>query len=64
MRIYRRSYLQVYGIPEHATNFALKPTTGQGEESTHYTDPYRLYTLDVFEHALDVPMVSSRDVCI
>ncbi|GAX83418.1 hypothetical protein CEUSTIGMA_g10843.t1 [Chlamydomonas eustigma] len=32
----------VYGLPEHATSFALKPTVG-GE-------PYRLYNLDVFEY--------------
>lgn len=33
----------VYGIPERATSFALKPTSGMGE-------PYRLYNLDVFEY--------------
>jgi alpha 1,3-glucosidase len=42
----------VYGIPEHATNFALKPTRGEGINS----DPYRLYNLDVFEYELDQTM--------
>jgi mannosyl-oligosaccharide alpha-1,3-glucosidase len=44
----------VYGIPEHAASFALKST--QGASADAFTDPYRLYTLDVFEHAVDVPM--------
>ncbi|KAI9204856.1 glycosyl hydrolases family 31-domain-containing protein [Polychytrium aggregatum] len=41
----------VYGIPEHATSFALKPTRGEisGE-------PYRLYNFDVFEYELNSPM--------
>ena len=43
----------VYGIPEHATQMALKPTTGG---TGKYDEPYRLYTLDVFEYDLDVPM--------
>eukprot|EP00047_Mylnosiga_fluctuans_P004388 m.234252 g.234252 ORF g.234252 m.234252 type:complete len:895 (-) comp12637_c0_seq1:37-2721(-) len=38
----------VYGIPEHASTYALK--------STKNTDPYRLYNLDVFEYELDNPM--------
>lgn len=38
----------VYGIPEHADDFALK--------STKSTDPYRLYNLDVFEYELYNPM--------
>lgn len=41
----------VYGIPEHATSFALKPTRGDGISS----EPYRLYNLDVFEYQLDSP---------
>lgn len=46
------NYEHVYGIPEHASSFALKSTTGgQGE----YSEPYRLYNLDVFEYALDSP---------
>eukprot|EP00617_Octactis_speculum_P024935 CAMPEP_0185770024 /NCGR_PEP_ID=MMETSP1174-20130828/57134_1 /TAXON_ID=35687 /ORGANISM="Dictyocha speculum, Strain CCMP1381" /LENGTH=931 /DNA_ID=CAMNT_0028455309 /DNA_START=42 /DNA_END=2837 /DNA_ORIENTATION=+ len=43
----------LYGIPEHASSMALKATTGPGAD---YSDPYRLYTLDVFEYDLDVPM--------
>jgi len=43
----------VYGIPEHATDFSLKNTDG-GEGA--YSDPFRLYNLDVFEYELDVPM--------
>lgn len=43
----------VYGIPEHASTFALKNTDGS---EGGYTDPYRLYNLDVFEYDLDVPM--------
>eukprot|EP00116_Pleurobrachia_bachei_P001702 sb/3461964/ len=41
-------YDKVYGLPEHADDFALK--------STADTDPYRLYNLDVFEYELDNPM--------
>jgi alpha 1,3-glucosidase len=43
----------VYGLPEHASSTLLKNTVGQGAD---YTDPYRLYNLDVFEYDLDVPM--------
>ncbi|KAL3163000.1 hypothetical protein ABBQ32_009432 [Trebouxia sp. C0010 RCD-2024] len=42
----------VYGLPEHATSFALKPTIGSNGSTS---DPYRLYNLDVFEHAADSP---------
>lgn len=42
----------VYGIPEHASATALKPTKGDGVHS----DPYRLFNLDVFEYELDNPM--------
>jgi alpha 1,3-glucosidase len=41
----------VYGIPEHASTFALKNTNGDA-----YSDPYRLFNLDVFEYELDEPM--------
>jgi len=44
---------QVFGIPEHATSMALKSTNG---ENGGYSEPYRLYNLDVFEYELDVPM--------
>ncbi|CAG8642958.1 19024_t:CDS:10, partial [Racocetra persica] len=43
----------VYGIPEHASTFSLKETRG-GDGA--YTDPYRLYNLDVFEYEIDNPM--------
>ncbi|KJE88713.1 neutral alpha-glucosidase AB [Capsaspora owczarzaki ATCC 30864] len=42
----------VFGIPEHASPTALKPTKGDGISS----DPYRLFNLDVFEYELDNPM--------
>jgi len=38
----------VYGIPEHAASFSLKPTRGRYNEII--SDPYRLYNLDVFEY--------------
>eukprot|EP01127_Copromyxa_protea_P000567 TRINITY_DN10485_c0_g1_i1.p1 TRINITY_DN10485_c0_g1~~TRINITY_DN10485_c0_g1_i1.p1 ORF type:complete len:926 (+),score=200.54 TRINITY_DN10485_c0_g1_i1:399-2780(+) len=43
----------VYGLPEHATDLALKDTTGP---NAAYTDPYRLYNFDIFEYELDNPM--------
>ncbi|KAI9594653.1 neutral alpha-glucosidase AB [Syncephalis fuscata] len=43
----------VYGIPSHAAPISLKTTRG-GENA--YTDPYRLYNLDVFQHLSDSPM--------
>nr|CCW28783.1 glycoside hydrolase [Arachis duranensis] len=42
----------VYGIPEHATSLALKPTKGPGVEES---EPYRLFNLDVFEYIHDSP---------
>lgn len=44
----------VYGIPEHATSLALKPTKGPGVEDD-YSEPYRLFNLDVFEYLHDSP---------
>lgn len=38
----------VYGIPEHASSFALK--------STANAEPYRLYNLDVFQYEIDNTM--------
>lgn len=43
----------VYGIPEHASSLSLKTTRGPGAQ---YTEPYRLYNLDVFEYEIDSPM--------
>ncbi|XP_057495532.1 probable glucan 1,3-alpha-glucosidase [Actinidia eriantha] len=42
----------VYGIPEHATSLALKPTSGPGVEES---EPYRLFNLDVFEYIHESP---------
>jgi hypothetical protein len=41
------------GLPEHASSFRLKTTRGA---SAAYSEPYRLYNLDVFEYELDEPM--------
>merc|ERR1711871_830766 len=47
----------VYGIPEHASPLSLPTTTsGSAGISPKYEEPYRLYTLDVFEYELDNPM--------
>ncbi|KAF9585987.1 hypothetical protein BGW38_010628 [Lunasporangiospora selenospora] len=43
----------VYGIPEHASSLSLKATKGP---NAPYSEPYRLYNLDVFEYELDNPM--------
>ncbi|RKP27115.1 glycosyl hydrolases family 31-domain-containing protein, partial [Syncephalis pseudoplumigaleata] len=43
----------VYGIPSHASPLSLRTTRG-GPNA--YTDPYRLYNLDVFQHLSDSPM--------
>jgi mannosyl-oligosaccharide alpha-1,3-glucosidase len=45
----------VYGIPEHASSLSLHATDGS-DENKEYTQPYRLYNLDVFEYELDNPM--------
>ena len=57
----------IFGLPEHASSLELKATLGEG---AHYSDPYRLYNLDVFEYELDetmalygyVPLVVSQSV--
>jgi alpha 1,3-glucosidase len=43
----------VYGIPEHTSPLSLKTTSGPAAQ---YNEPYRMYTLDVFEYELDTPM--------
>ncbi|KAI8613594.1 glycosyl hydrolases family 31-domain-containing protein [Chytriomyces sp. MP71] len=43
----------LYGLPQHASSYALKPTRGP---NAPYSDPYRLYNFDVFEYELDNPM--------
>ena len=47
----------VYGIPEHTTPLSL-PTTAPGRSghASTYSEPYRLYNLDVFEYELDQTM--------
>ncbi len=47
----------VYGIPEHATSLSL-PTTviGSANVAPKYSEPFRLYNLDVFEYELDNSM--------
>ena len=52
---------EVYGLPEHASSLALKTTISPLDGSSsnphhHYTEPFRLYNLDVFEYELDEPM--------
>ena len=42
--------LGLYGLPQHSSSFRLK-TTVSGE----YSEPYRLFNLDVFEFATDKP---------
>eukprot|EP01083_Nonionella_stella_P086344 239870_1 len=52
------SFLNVenfYGIPEHASSFSLK-TTKDASGSGGYSEPFRLFNLDVFEYELDEPM--------
>lgn len=50
----------VYGVPQHASRLSLKETRGKSiygnDASKFYTDPYRLYNLDVFEYDPDSPM--------
>ncbi|SCV72067.1 BQ2448_4761 [Microbotryum intermedium] len=46
-------YQHVYGIPQHASTLSLKQTRGG---TNAYTDPYRLYNLDVFEYEADSEM--------
>lgn len=48
----------LYGIPEHASSLVLKTTTKGTSVSTPpaYSEPYRLYTLDVFDYELDESM--------
>ena len=43
----------VYGLAEHAAPLNLPSTTGPGAK---YRDPYRMYTLDVYDYELDSPM--------
>ncbi len=44
----------IYGLAEHASTYVLKNTDGSTDDA--YSEPYRLWNLDVFEYDLDVPM--------
>ena len=46
----------VYGIPEHATSLSLPTTSGSANIAPKYSEPFRLYNLDVFEYELDNSM--------
>jgi len=49
----------VYGIPEHTSPLSLPtsaPGSGKEKEIPYYSQPYRLYNLDVFEYELDKTM--------
>jgi mannosyl-oligosaccharide alpha-1,3-glucosidase len=67
MDIYFPSSKHLYGIPEHASSAVLQTTMGEG---SHYSEPYRLYNLDVFEYELDevmalyghIPMIVSQSL--
>ena len=43
----------LYGLAEHTAPLNLPSTTGQ---DARYKDPYRMYTLDVYDYELDSPM--------
>jgi len=43
----------IFGLPEHASSTVLQTTQGPG---AHYSEPFRLYNLDVFEYELDETM--------
>ncbi|KAK8802033.1 hypothetical protein WA158_006428 [Blastocystis sp. Blastoise] len=43
----------IYGLPEHAANVLLETTAG---DNPHFTEPYRMFNLDVFEYETDKPM--------
>ena len=43
----------VYGLAEHAAPLNLPSTIGDGAA---YKEPYRMYTLDVYDYELDSPM--------
>ena len=49
---------EAYGLAEHTTPLALPTTRGQNPLNPNqksYTEPYRMYNLDVFEYDLDTP---------
>ncbi|KAL1504554.1 hypothetical protein AB1Y20_010954 [Prymnesium parvum] len=46
-------FTHVYGLAEHAAPMNLPSTRGEG---ARYAEPYRLWTLDVYDYELDSPM--------
>ncbi|CAB65603.1 glucosidase II alpha subunit Gls2 [Schizosaccharomyces pombe] len=46
-------YGNVYGVPEHTSSLSLKETNNS---DAGYTEPYRLYNVDLFEYEVDSPM--------
>lgn len=42
-----------YGIPEHASDFALATTTSKDSDGNFVGEPFRLYNLDVYEYLSD-----------
>ncbi|KAL7424252.1 glucosidase II [Cryptotrichosporon argae] len=47
------SVQHIYGLPEHSSPLSLPSTRGDG---ARYTEPYRLYNVDIFEYLADSPM--------
>ena len=47
------SFQHIYGLPEHASPLSLPDTLGEGAK---YTEPYRLFNVDIFEYLADSPM--------
>lgn len=43
----------LFGLPEHASPLSLPSTRGP---NAHYSDPYRLFNVDIFEYLADSPM--------
>jgi len=43
----------IYGLPEHASPLSLPDTVGANQK---YSDPYRLFNVDIFEYLADSPM--------
>ncbi|KAJ1799773.1 glucosidase II, partial [Coemansia sp. RSA 2399] len=53
MDIRFNGFEHVYGIPEHSASLSLKTTR---DDKEGYSEPYRMWNLDVFEYELDNPM--------
>jgi alpha 1,3-glucosidase len=44
----------IYGLAEHASPLSLRSTDGSAEGT--FSEPYRLYNVDIFEYEADSPM--------